>query len=636
MDKEYLEEGMSNDPNNDPNVAILTAGFDASSLKVSVLRGILLENDVEYPSNAKKKELLRLFERHVAPKQAQQVFEPEVIELHSDEPELPKKVRRRRRKQKSEKVDADEKPFKAVESPKPSPFSPNSPLKATPEKVKATPEKVKATPEKDSSKVDEKVAAPQVVAAPVATPEKVSKKRKSMFDELNLKLSPNLPKGNVFDVESGSEDDLLSPKRKKPKAEPPIVKPPKVATPVKHVQSSPLAKPSATPSRVDDSFADKSRSSHASVTPRAHDKSAASPLAVESSITHDYSTASSTGQPKTQAHSLLLTDVLTDSARGFDNALAKLKKSEPKDTTSRKDEEVAKLLGIDLQRVKPKAKGKRVMTPRRPIIIQEKDLGYRDELSPSGLTDDESESEEQPTETSVHEPEKSLQEPETTSQEHQTQKRDTVKKPRFSGFRRNFARFLVYFVLWLLAAGGLLFGYWYREQTFLIGYCGQEINRTTIPDTPEMPKALVELGRYVDANFKPKCVECPQHGRCFPELELACYDDFVKFTPWYFPYMPIVDPKLQKCIPDTKKAEKIEIMIDVALDLLRARNGNLNCGRTPEDNMDAGISIADLHDLLLAMKAPYITEEEFEELWERSVVELEKEQEIIVRQVTHF
>ncbi|KAJ2388856.1 inner nuclear membrane protein enriched at telomere/subtelomere region, partial [Coemansia sp. RSA 2603] len=44
----------------------LEAGFDASVLKVSRLRSILVKHNVEFPSNAKKPELVAIFERKVA------------------------------------------------------------------------------------------------------------------------------------------------------------------------------------------------------------------------------------------------------------------------------------------------------------------------------------------------------------------------------------------------------------------------------------------------------------------------------------------------------------------------------------------------------------------------------------------
>lgn len=190
-----------------------------------------------------------------------------------------------------------------------------------------------------------------------------------------------------------------------------------------------------------------------------------------------------------------------------------------------------------------------------------------------------------------------------------------------------------FIALWLIILTVGLSGYWYREQTYLIGYCGQEINEPTIPPTSDLPEWLVQTGAYVDEQFKPKCAKCPAHARCFPYLELGCYEDFVEYKPWYFDLLPIINPSLKRCVPDTKKAEKLEIMIEVSLDLLRSKNANKNCGKTPTDNFEAGLSVDELHELLLLMKAPYITREEFEELWQRSVIELEKEPEVIVRQV---
>lgn len=215
---------------------------------------------------------------------------------------------------------------------------------------------------------------------------------------------------------------------------------------------------------------------------------------------------------------------------------------------------------------------------------------------------------------------------------------DTTTDPaiRVAKSRRSPLQAVSFIFIWLLLLLLGMFGYWYREQTFLIGFCGHEISQPTIPNNSDTPQLLVQLGAYLDNNFKPKCVKCPPHARCFSNLELACFEDFIEYAPWYFNYFPVVDPGMKKCIPDTKKAEKLEIMIDVALDLLRTKNADKNCGNTPESRLDAGLRVTELHDLLLMMKAPYITEEEFEELWQRSIVELEKEPEIIVRQVSFF
>lgn len=189
---------------------------------------------------------------------------------------------------------------------------------------------------------------------------------------------------------------------------------------------------------------------------------------------------------------------------------------------------------------------------------------------------------------------------------------------------------LFYLGLWVIMMSSALFGYWYREQMFLVGYCGYEIDQRTVSD--DTYPWLQAVGDYFDAHYKPECVSCPAHARCFNLLELGCYEDFIQHSPWY----DFLIPTERKCIPDTKKAEKLELMIDMALDLLRSKNADNNCGKTSADEFEAGISVKELHDILLSIKAPYITIEEFDDLWNRSLIELEKEPEIIVRQVTDF
>ncbi|CAN3354603.1 inner nuclear membrane protein Src1p [Diutina catenulata] len=176
---------------------------------------------------------------------------------------------------------------------------------------------------------------------------------------------------------------------------------------------------------------------------------------------------------------------------------------------------------------------------------------------------------------------------------------------------------------WLFLAGAGLFGAWYYQQLYIVGYCGHEINTTTFSSRPE--PVVRALGVWLDSHARPECIPCPQHARCFANLELGCYEDFIEHRPWN----NFLFPGNRRCVPDSKKAEKLELMIENAKDLLREKNARRQCGRAPDDV--AGISARDLHDFLLEMKAPYITEAEFEELWRRSVDELAKEPEIIVR-----
>lgn len=541
------------------------------------LRDILLENNILFPATAKKKHLIELFEKHIVAKKG-----------------------KRKHLKKSAKT-------KNIES---------------------------------SPTLDEE---------PTNTPEKKKRTKKEAKD---TKLQP---KGNVFEVDSDSESDILSP-RKKPKISP-------RSTPLKiltqdssiktetsenssdekedtiennenEINSSTSHKPVVVPFSPAGS-SDSSSVSHASFS----EKSA--------SVQHQESSSRSPSQSEISQNSSI--DLFADTAQSFDKSLTAIKQRHSGGRNTSRDDrdvELAKLLGVDIGGVKPKKKGRRVTTPRRPIIIQEKRLS-RDYYNLSNDEIDLASKIEPKEEDDIVLKKMEELNQEILSEENENEVLTTEEELKTSVTEEQRTRHtnhvvslhvalrgVAYLVAWLTLLGVTLFGYWYREQTFLVGYCGQEIIKPTIPATPETPELLVAFGEYLDQEFRPKCVKCPQHARCFPNLEIACYDDFVEYTPWYFSYMPIVDPTLKRCVPNTKKAEKIEIMIDVALDLLRARNANRNCGNTPVDDLESGVSIQDLHDLLLSIKAAYITEEEFEELWARSVVELEGKPEIIVRQVT--
>lgn len=666
---EYLQEGKLIGYSTENG--ILTADFDVSSLKVAQLRGVLFDNGVEFPSNARKKELVLLFHEKVR--------------------NGPKKPNKKSKVRDLEIWDAP--PLKSAD-----------PLENIDELV-STPDKKANDSESGSTK---------------------GKKRKSTYSATPLKFSDSPTKGNVFEIDTDSDSEILSPRKKSKstKSTPLKVKTTSLAvnspssTPSKTSRGSRTASNSLskTPSKlssesgspVKSESVDSPKSEKADSLESTSDSATRTPVSKTShspQVKKETPEGSSNRLDESATNSLHSSfqtaspnaDSSVDNALGFDLALKKLKRDdhfneevsllsghsfsrdssrnefkksresrEPKNDST--DVELARLLGVDLQSVKPKPKGRRVISPRNPIIILKKRLAYTEDLSEGSEVEEKKDneandevhekeeeresdedldsSEEESDEETEKETDKLTEEDSENESQEESEEEASQKKPgsklqkkkkahpRKSSFRNSVLWFLFSLLSWTILAAITLFAYWYREQTFLVGYCGQEIYKPTIPNTPDTPDFLVRAGAYLDNHFKPQCASCPQHARCFPNLEMGCYDDFVEFTPWYFPYMPVVDPTLKKCIPDTKRAEKIEIMIDVALDLLRARNAHINCGESSEDDVSAGIEMKYLHDLLLAMKAPYITLEEFEELWQRSVEELEKEPEIIVRQVT--
>lgn len=578
----------------------LTPGFDPSTLSVGKLRSILLEHNVDFLATAKKKHLIELFDQNVS----------------------------------------------------------------------ATKTKIRPLKKTKKSKKGKKESRP---GSPISTPDN---KRPAKREAKEVKLPG---KGNLFEVDSDSDSDILSP-RKKPKTN-------RHATPLRDT----------TQDSINKSDVNTSASQHDLPVGPADDKTNDAKLIKEdnlnnednlttqdnftpvknsvlipfspigssdsSTATHEHSLSEPQDSPKDDKQGdsseekdapKTTTDLFVDSPHSFDKSWMAIRhrrqggKDLPREE---RDVELAKLLGVDLGGVKPKKNGRRVVTPRRPIIIQEKRLSkdYYTLADKEIFLGDDNEEKDSHVKTSAEASKNIYSEKESLGEDGKAdislsadefendytpgKNAFEARRIKTNSFWSTSLRTIAFLTAWISLIGVTLFAYWYREQTFLVGYCGQEIIRPTIPATSETPELLVAFGQYIDEELRPQCVKCPQHARCFPNLEIACYDDFVEYTPWYFSYMPIVDPTLKKCIPNTKKAEKIEIMIDVALDLLRARNANRHCGNTAAGDFEAGVSVQELHDLLLSIKAPYITEEEFEELWARSVVELEGKPEIIVRQV---
>ncbi|KAK8440112.1 inner nuclear membrane protein enriched at telomere/subtelomere region [Candidozyma auris] len=635
----------------------LSNDFDPSRIKVAQLRSILRENDIEYPSGAKKKELVEIFTKNIdsikskglPPIEPSPTPNSDEIEVIDSEPEekpaskeaTPTKNTRKPRKVSKAKENGEE----------------TNNLKHESDSSVASDVSVSDN-EKITDNTPDVTQNSDIKSLPSSSTKKKSKKRKSSaFEDDEHSKAPQ--RGNIFqvDVDSDSDTVIFSPKPKKLKPSSPKPESPKLKvrnTPDERNRSQ-SKRSSLSPSEIAKSSYQDVKN-NLNITPS---KSAGIPKKetvprkqpfVKEEVTRpildpvpDSTTDVSRDETNDSSKKLgdSFKDDFEDDAKNFDTALSKLKGdvSHSKETDGgRKDEEIAKLLGVDVEGVKVKPKGRRVITPRRPIVISERRLASN---RGSLLEDLEKDVVPVPSDIPIEKETISTlsdEEADTDIEDEADGPKDVMpeKKSRSHSSKKSKKwTTSLYIGLWVSILAFAMFGYWYREQTFLIGYCGHEIDKPTIPKGSDTSALLNVFGDYLDNNFKPTCVPCPQHARCFPHLKLACYEDFVEYKPWYYDYWPAFDPKAKKCIPDTKKAEKVELMIEEALDLLRARNANIQCGSTSVDNFEAGIESRELHDLLLALKAPYITEEEFEELWKRSVVELEKEPEITVKRSAH-
>lgn len=742
-----------------PLVQVLTnLDFDPKSVKVSRLRGILNENSIEYPSNAKKNELIAIFNEQLKPQSGQILRKWEnsvkshgkkddfinvsseviknlqdidtsldssadVIMLSSDEEpaKKPKRVYKSKREKKIEKSPDDEQEGKGKKSEKIKEISDSKTKKSdskhkqksaqdSEEDVKAKKSKKTKTEDEEKPKRTRKLKAEAESSTDEIKPKKKSKedasveeakpKRKSKVTseadesievqpqskgrtpDLATPESAKRPRGrprkiqpeatpssksfiedfsiseedtsnnnsnfeydNVF--QSGGNSSASSPsikkkrhleeevedKRKSKKkhvgdssgASPSTTK---QGTPVKRLEKTTVSSPSETKKRTPRTLKHESPVSSTKSTPRVKEV-AESPASSTKASTEKTQSEKSTplkfsdianesgkkthkSTPKSAKTSTPSKSMnLKDETKSFDEALRKIKNEAIATDAIKTDEQIVlnnpqvdlmKQTGIIIEDL---SQPNLVSSPLKPRLrtIQEKKQPLENQVD-----DDEDSDEDEEGEAAIAPPRSKV------------------------SFFKVFKVFSFLF-LWVSLISLSLFGYWYREQQYLIGYCGHEIDVPTIPKHADFPPVIEQLGKLLDDRLKPSCIKCPSHARCFRNLEIGCYEDFIEYKPWYFDYSPILDRSLKKCVPDTKKAEKLEIMIDVALDLLRSKNADKNCGKSPVDSVEGGLESSELHDLLLAMKAPYITEEEFEELWSRALVELEKEPEIIVRQV---
>ena len=155
-------------------------------------------------------------------------------------------------------------------------------------------------------------------------------------------------------------------------------------------------------------------------------------------------------------------------------------------------------------------------------------------------------------------------------------------------------------MLTLLLSG---FGAWWRREKIEIGYCGMGKPHWSLADTrvPEWANVL-----------EPKCEPCPPHAICHQNLETTCENDYLLRAHPYSLFGAIPFPPT--CEPDGEKAQKVKAVADKAVDELRERRAQYECGDLPE-NEQVEISESELREDLRSKKSKKMSDEEFEELW---------------------
>ncbi|KAH3680302.1 hypothetical protein WICMUC_000369 [Wickerhamomyces mucosus] len=206
-------------------------------------------------------------------------------------------------------------------------------------------------------------------------------------------------------------------------------------------------------------------------------------------------------------------------------------------------------------------------------------------------------------------------------------KEDSISKPRWINFTKilKLIQNLIFFGLFVSITITAL---WYREQRVLIGYCGTEIDQPTFINTDN--NILIQFNEILD-QYKPQCLECPENAICLPNLQIRCKQDYIVKEPWYKLYGLL--PLSNYCIKDTERDKIINEVVSKTLELLRIRNANYKCGEgNNEEDLDKiGITDEELYEFFFRTKNSSISDSEFNEIWEKVLIDLSNELEITLQ-----
>ncbi|CCE62904.1 hypothetical protein TPHA_0D02670 [Tetrapisispora phaffii CBS 4417] len=185
--------------------------------------------------------------------------------------------------------------------------------------------------------------------------------------------------------------------------------------------------------------------------------------------------------------------------------------------------------------------------------------------------------------------------------------------------------------LFLIIMLPVLFSLWYREQRILMGFCGHELpTRQIIPAklNNEYP-ALSNVNAWLES-LTPSCLECPANTICYEELNVKCKPDFYLTSNFYTLYGLLPIPR--QCIKDDKRTKIVDEVIKKSLEILRAKNAQIDCGENSDEQV-SGFAEDELYDMFKESKDSWITDEEFDKIWEIVITKLKMEPEISWRQI---
>ena len=169
----------------------------------------------------------------------------------------------------------------------------------------------------------------------------------------------------------------------------------------------------------------------------------------------------------------------------------------------------------------------------------------------------------------------------------------------------------------------LLGGYaiWWRQEKLAVGYCG--IGR------PSYALSSVQIPEWAEV-LQPTCEPCPQHAVCYQGMETKCENDFI-LQPHQLSLGGLV-PLPPSCEPDGEKARRVKAVADRAVEELRERKAQAECG-TLKDSKGKVVSAVIEEEILKQevgkKRRRNMDAAEFEDLWKGAIGEIKGREEVI-------
>lgn len=198
------------------------------------------------------------------------------------------------------------------------------------------------------------------------------------------------------------------------------------------------------------------------------------------------------------------------------------------------------------------------------------------------------------------------------------------------GSRRQGSIATPFFVLLLSLIGAYLA--WYRQEKIAVGYC--DLGRPPKQVIPiemqdKIPDALLPF-------IEPECEPCPQHAFCYEDFSVRCHDDFI-LQPHPLSLGGLV-PLPPTCEPDSEKARRVKAVADKAIEELRDRRAQYECGELTDDAGHSADSPAigeeELKESVSRKRAKKLSNQEFDELWDAAIGDITDREEVEIQTET--